>query len=564
MCGRCNNNRRQSRFGFNKEDNNNNAYSEEFNIDQSLFDRFDRPDPRLHPMPEPMRTKYLLPPPVPEALQLNPWKRSRSKPDSKQRKDQRQNRPERKPSIVRPNTDLRARWTPGGRLLPRKPDPEPRRKHRLDNNYKPANPGSVFANQEPKSGRFETNLGLRTTPSLNDVRPRVEDFFQSPTDQQESRRDPFAFILLDTRHLVPRSLYVPHLAPAPAIVYQPVARGEPDHPELLAMPPYRPKFGENQYQLNSANTNGEANIVKVDSVTEVQRMREAQTYAQPKILFKATLQEVVAKAESVVHAGVKKLGDLAGLDLKRDVFYDAEKFPPRTCDICGEEKENSKFVHEKITATCTHDQETCAECLQTWLATDLDRNIWTTVSCPECSEVMQYADIQRLADPDIFAEYDRLLVRSTLSKEADFRWCPNPSCSSGQIHTGGLDAPRFQCIGCGHRYFITHNIAWHEGETCTEYDAEGRVDRVARKAKQAKEEQASIKLLQTVSKKCPGPGSDFSVQKREGCDAMKCSRCQHKFCWSCLASYTAIHAEGNSAHKIDCKHYRGPRRLVWH
>jgi hypothetical protein len=66
---------------------------------------------------------------------------------------------------------------------------------------------------------------------------------------------------------------------------------------------------------------------------------------------------------------------------------------------------------------------------------------------------------------------------------------------------------------------ITHKVAWHEGETCEEYD-----DRSSgRKAQeQSAQEAASLAAIQQLTKKCPGRSCVYNIEKNDGCDHMTC------------------------------------------
>ncbi|KAK4546806.1 hypothetical protein LTR36_001538 [Oleoguttula mirabilis] len=365
----------------------------------------------------------------------------------------------------------------------------------------------------------------------------------------------------------PALLPVPRPQPAPVHAARPHGNAEPYHPNFALREAYRPKFGGGEAVEISAKQHGVPELIPqpTKAFEQLEPQQKAVRHAElapMKTGLSAAFNAAGAAAHAVFEPLIKLSGAVAGAET--DVFYDAEERHPWTCDTCGEEKTASQVEDTNITAACAHDPASCLDCLQTWLRTDLETYAWTKATCPECSEVLQYADIQRLADPAIFAEYDRVLARNLLGKEAEFRWCLNTSCTSGQLHIGGDAAPLFRCSVCRQKYCITHNTAWHKGKSCAAYDASNKEGHSKREARQAREEQASLALLKIVSKKCPGKGCDFSVQKRDGCDAMRCPRCQHRFCFQCLASYEEIHAVGNSAHRASCAHYRRSERLTWH
>lgn len=166
---------------------------------------------------------------------------------------------------------------------------------------------------------------------------------------------------------------------------------------------------------------------------------------------------------------------------------------------------------------------------------------------------------------------------------ANFRWCRK--CDYGQIHLSGVEGNIFTCASCGHKVCVVHENTWHEGETCEEYDyrSSGRKDR-----DQKAQEKASLKAISKLSKKCPGPGCVYNIEKNDGCDRklkknphwfskltitadMTCrfsfravtivtelilgSKCRYEFCWICLCDYAAVRTQGNSAHTYSCKYH---------
>lgn len=122
------------------------------------------------------------------------------------------------------------------------------------------------------------------------------------------------------------------------------------------------------------------------------------------------------------------------------------------------------------------------------------------------------------------ARYDVLLTRDALSGDPNFRWCRAPGCQSGQVHESGHEGNIFRCAECGFRVCVIHDNTWHEGETCQEYDyrVSGAKEREEQRRKE--QEEASLKAINKISKKCPGAGCGWNIQKHNGCDHMTC-RC---------------------------------------
>ncbi|KAF2876945.1 hypothetical protein BDV95DRAFT_465034, partial [Massariosphaeria phaeospora] len=198
---------------------------------------------------------------------------------------------------------------------------------------------------------------------------------------------------------------------------------------------------------------------------------------------------------------------------------------------------------------CTHERSTCRRCLRRWIRSEFESKVWNQISCPECSVRMAYGDISHFAPSDVFRRYDRLSTKAALESIPGFRWCIAKGCKSGQVLDEQHRTPRFRCVACKASHCIVHQIPWHKGETCAEYDYRcalptpsflvsvvnslHRTDGTRKKA----EEEASKKLIKETAKKCPG--CKWNIEKNTGCDHMtcKCSKCKHEFCWICLAPY---------------------------
>jgi hypothetical protein len=112
--------------------------------------------------------------------------------------------------------------------------------------------------------------------------------------------------------------------------------------------------------------------------------------------------------------------------------------------------------------------------------------------------------------------YDAFQLRRALERDLPkFRWCVGRYCSFGEEHPED-SSPVIGCSACGVLACLHHNIAWHHGETCPEYDR-----RVA--ATQARAEYKSEKEIKRVAKRCPG--CRRFINKNRGCNHMTCKLC---------------------------------------
>lgn len=217
---------------------------------------------------------------------------------------------------------------------------------------------------------------------------------------------------------------------------------------------------------------------------------------------------------------------------------------PRDCDICCVEM---KIPRPRISATCRHPRDTCANCVRSHVRAEVDRGRGGRVRCPAsaCRSVLQHNEVRRVCDDATFARYDEQLVRATLLAQPEFRWCSRPDCESGQL-TNADDGPIMRCHACQWRTCVRHRVPWHSDVTCEEYDANSN---------------ESPLLVTERIQKCPKCNN--GIEKTGGCNHMTCRRdvggCGAEFCWLCLADYkgpNGIFKVGNKAHKPDCHFYR--------
>ncbi|CAK4034646.1 E3 ubiquitin- ligase [Lecanosticta acicola] len=240
----------------------------------------------------------------------------------------------------------------------------------------------------------------------------------------------------------------------------------------------------------------------------------------------------------------------------------AELASQRTCICCGDSKHPLDFPAKPPTAQCEHPSRTCFECMHSWLASELDSNGSENIKCAECPQVLAFGDVRRLATESTFTAYETLITRNALSSLPEFAWCLSPTCTSGQLNNSadGSENDRenyMHCVACGYKQCLHHRVPWHTGETCTQYTyrTSGQKSR--------DEEAATRAIIDSISKKCPGPNCGWRIQKIDGCDHMTCKKCRFEFCWECLASHREIRNVGNTAHEAWCKFHSDNLKLAW-
>ncbi|KAK4235516.1 hypothetical protein C8A03DRAFT_36627 [Achaetomium macrosporum] len=222
------------------------------------------------------------------------------------------------------------------------------------------------------------------------------------------------------------------------------------------------------------------------------------------------------------------------------------------CIVCAEAKKLSDMPI-KITPHCKHRPKTCKECLKHWIDTRLGDGMSDKVTCPECSLPLGWHDVKRAAFKATLARYDRQLLHKALRRLEDFHYCLSPRCQSGQIHDA--KCPEFRCGACAARQCVRHNLPWHEGETCEQYNK--------RNPKRAQAEKASKAEIQTSTRTCPECGR--VVYKSSGCNHITCV-CGHEWCYLCLATYAEDPVDHMPLdfHTPDCPDAAGMQGLFGH
>jgi len=235
---------------------------------------------------------------------------------------------------------------------------------------------------------------------------------------------------------------------------------------------------------------------------------------------------------------------------KKDKKAKKEKKPKKhtkkQCAICTSRKSDRKF--SRLTVGCTHEARCCSRCVRRHIETEVNSKGNLSVKCPECRKELAHAAVQAHASGKVFQQFDKLLLRKTVSSLPNFRWCKNATCGSGQEHASGDTAPIMRCHACQSRSCFTHDVPWHEGMTCADYN-----DRLSRD----RNEMANDEYKRRKTKPCPK--CTASIEKRGGCDHMTCEEsaggCGHEFCWLCLADYGPIMHNGNHYHKRTCTYW---------
>lgn len=197
-----------------------------------------------------------------------------------------------------------------------------------------------------------------------------------------------------------------------------------------------------------------------------------------------------------------------------DMFSREESFLlPKTvqCSICIDDKTLGEMP-TKITRRCNHQPTVCRDCMEKWLKSEVGSGTWDRLKCPECAELLDHGDVKRAASEETFDRFDTLILRAALKDMPEFYYCLSGKCESGQMHHPRSKCPELQCAACGFRQCVKHDMPWHSGETCEQYD---RRDQTRKKDERASEEE-----VKRSTRTCPG--CKKAVYRYAGCNHITC------------------------------------------
>jgi hypothetical protein len=231
-----------------------------------------------------------------------------------------------------------------------------------------------------------------------------------------------------------------------------------------------------------------------------------------------------------------------------------------TCNVCMEQFPTNELSCP--TSKCTHKAETCNECLRGHIAEEVNgKGITRQINCPhpDCGKTLEHHEIQKICMGSqhgrlTFQRFDNLLFRRTVESMPEFLWCSGENCGSGQIHVGGTDTPIMRCNGCNHKTCAVHKVSYHDGLSCTEYDAS-----IAKAEAEAGSEALQQAWKDRMTKPCPN--CETPIEKNEGCCHMTCANkqanCKHEFCWHCSAPWKEgmLGRRGAHYHEKTCSRY---------
>ena len=230
------------------------------------------------------------------------------------------------------------------------------------------------------------------------------------------------------------------------------------------------------------------------------------------------------------------------------------------CKICYAPK--SKLV--TFASKCQHAAMYCLQCISKSIAANVCQKGMPRFKCvaANCSVVYEPQSVFAVLDKKTLGILDKLLLHKALESNHEFRWCKSKKgCGYGQLIGNWTDLRGYYCCeACGEQHCFQHEVLWHKGFSCDEFDREMK----------ANPDMATSAVLKAFTKPCPN--CKVPIAKLAGCDVMTCcqygthgcstnkkkfAECDHggkfcgqKFCWRCCGKIT-LHKRGGYRRHCD-------------
>ncbi|XP_060081495.1 ankyrin repeat and IBR domain-containing protein 1-like [Ylistrum balloti] len=219
--------------------------------------------------------------------------------------------------------------------------------------------------------------------------------------------------------------------------------------------------------------------------------------------------------------------------------------PDTMCDICTQ---SFLLEEEPVHMACKH--QFCRCCWKEYLNLKIQEGDAHHITCPgfQCGKLVPVEIIENIVSREMARRYLQFDIKAFVDSNPSIKWCPFPGCGravrlpelDGSNQTPRqLPADTSRAVDCGNKHYFCWDCGGEAHEPCScenwtkwhQKIAEVKPEQMDGTEKDT-ESAANCLWLVTNSKPCPNCKSP--IQKNEGCNHMKCSKCKFDFCWVCL------------------------------
>uniref|UniRef100_A0A1B6EFT1 RBR-type E3 ubiquitin transferase n=1 Tax=Clastoptera arizonana TaxID=38151 RepID=A0A1B6EFT1_9HEMI len=233
-----------------------------------------------------------------------------------------------------------------------------------------------------------------------------------------------------------------------------------------------------------------------------------------------------------------------GMDTNNDKDEQTEEI---ICDIC---LLGVSVWDVPALMSCCH--RFCSACWERYLTVKIQEGDAHHILCPasHCHILVPPEFIEKLVSPEVARRYLQFDIKAFVETNRCIKWCPMAGCGRAvrlpeieqQNHKSSSQVRTSHAVDCGNGHFFCWECLGeaHAPSGCQQWQQwQSKIAQVKPEQLQATctetEDAANCLWLVTNCKPCPNCKSP--IQKNEGCNHMKCSKCKFDFCWVCLESW---------------------------
>lgn len=226
------------------------------------------------------------------------------------------------------------------------------------------------------------------------------------------------------------------------------------------------------------------------------------------------------------------------------------------CSICEDQ-----IVYEDVPLSLSCNHEFCRSCWESYLNVKIKEGKAHNIQCPafDCSALVPVETIESLVSREMARRYLQFDIKAFVESNPTLKWCPSPGCGRAvrlpsnmlpslnvSVEASSLGETEPMTVDCGSGHFFCWHCLKEAHLPCTCELWSRWMEKIAEMLPKIPttedlsecpetEAVANTLWLVTNSKSCPNCKSP--IQKNEGCNHMKCTKCKHEFCWVCLEQW---------------------------
>ncbi|CAG2170475.1 unnamed protein product [Oppiella nova] len=242
------------------------------------------------------------------------------------------------------------------------------------------------------------------------------------------------------------------------------------------------------------------------------------------------------------------------INTDNEVLKVAPNGKQKSCEICSLELGSS----ERIGAICGH--QFCLNCWRTYLELKIECGETSAITCPafNCSHLVTHKIIETVVSRELIDRFMRKDIESFIESNPTIQWCPHPACDKAVLLPESKSHPNSDqsyvlanmpaLLPVSHAVECTdgHNFCWecrreaHSPCDCKLWEdwmtkiSDIKAEELKQKYSRTEDAANSLWLVRNA-KQCPR--CKAYIQKSEGCNHLRCSKCKYDFCWICLESW---------------------------